>query len=120
MMLKKIYEKSAVYEGEFNVSSQYHGHGKLTYHDGSYYLGQWENGVRCGQGEEKLYDGSFYKGSFRDDKRHGPGTLTTPEKVEYEAVFEFGVMHGEAIRTFGKGKPIKTKFYHGFEVKVAD
>ena len=116
-MLKKIYEASAVYEGEYNMSSQYHGKGKITYKDGSYYDGEWENGKRHGFGIEWLYDGSSYRGYYQDDKRHGQGTYYSQNKQSYEVNFEYGIMDGEAVVTDGWGRKYKSFFYQGLEIK---
>ena len=61
-ILKKLYEGTATYEGPKNASGEYHGKGKLTYADGSYYDGEWVNGLKEGYGEEFYRGGTQYKG----------------------------------------------------------
>lgn len=41
-MLKKLVAASAKYEGETNANGDWHGRGKLSYMDGTYYEGQFE------------------------------------------------------------------------------
>ena len=45
--------------------------GRLTWPDGSFYNGQWKNGVRHGVGEYHLTDGMIFKGQWVNDMKHG-------------------------------------------------
>jgi hypothetical protein len=40
--------KNSTYTGELNEKGERHGVGKLVYIDGSYYAGEWRDGVRTG------------------------------------------------------------------------
>ena len=42
-------------------------------HQGTY-IGEWQNGLRCGNGKYTANDGSFtYIGEWKDDVRNGEG-----------------------------------------------
>eukprot|EP00347_Sterkiella_histriomuscorum_P011712 403371400 len=103
-IIKKINEMGAVYEGDRNSAGQKHGHGKVTYLDGSsyigqffedkkegegryagkndeyYYVGSWKNDMKHGNGEEKTLNGTMYKGDiFLNDRKHGQGQIHNGE-----------------------------------------
>eukprot|EP00933_Yihiella_yeosuensis_P043221 TRINITY_DN37961_c0_g1_i1.p1 TRINITY_DN37961_c0_g1~~TRINITY_DN37961_c0_g1_i1.p1 ORF type:complete len:1194 (+),score=185.74 TRINITY_DN37961_c0_g1_i1:315-3584(+) len=69
------------YEGQFCLGGRRHGHGTVTVpSDGAKtigfktYTGQYQNGLRHGEGEMIFWDGSTYTGSFYENLRHGFGT----------------------------------------------
>lgn len=65
------------YEGERNDAGERHGQGKCVYVTGAVYEGQWEHGVRCGQGKYTNFVGdATYTGAFKDDCVHGHAVLT--------------------------------------------
>ncbi len=43
--------------------------------DGSFYKGDWSNGVKEGDGEIHLANGKIIKGTFSNDNLHGPGLI---------------------------------------------
>ena len=74
-ILKKLNEAGAMYEGMKNQNNQYHGKGKLTYLDGTYYDGEWSNGQRNGHGTHVFIDGTTFIGTYVNDKKHGVGEM---------------------------------------------
>jgi hypothetical protein len=68
----ETYLDGSVYQGIYNPSDEtYHGKGRLTKWDYTYYDGEWKRGQRDGIGEEQYADGSIYVGPFKEDKRDG-------------------------------------------------
>ena len=47
-----------------------------NYSDGSFYVGEFRDGQRNGQGTYTYASGDVYVGEFKDDERNGQGTLT--------------------------------------------
>lgn len=70
-----ILHKSALYEGEW-FQGQPHGRGKLYYANGSYFEGEFNQGVAdCEDGIFIYPDGSYYVGEVRNSTANGRGTL---------------------------------------------
>ena len=68
--------------------------GKMTYGDGSVYVGAWFNGQRHGRGLYTFGDGTKYEGEFQGDMLHGAGTLTFPDRFSFIGEFRRGKRHG--------------------------
>ena len=49
------------------------GSGKLHNVDGSFYDGNWTNGMKCGKGVNYYSNGDRYQGDWFHNKRHGRG-----------------------------------------------
>ena len=47
-------------------------------YNGEYYIGDFKDGVRHGNGEIHFNSGEMYKGQWENDKRNGHGTQTYP------------------------------------------
>ncbi len=74
------------------------GNGRLTFKDGGYYEGRFENDEINGQGTRKFANGNTWVGSFVDGEMHGPGTLTFANGDRYEGNMVHNKMHGEHVR----------------------
>lgn len=125
-------DKILKYEGEVlhtpdNKSYLKHGIGKLTFLNGDFYEGAFENDYYHGKGvfyqnkEKCFYEGEFYKGkkqgqgvlktvfgdcytgSFKDDKRSGYGKEVYRSLDLYEGEFENGKKQGRGIYLCKKG-----------------
>ena len=72
--LKEVHEGH--FRGSFSSSFRDRGKGKVTYRDGSVYIGDWQERKRHGCGVFKYADGSVYTGQFASDKKHGNGKMT--------------------------------------------
>ena len=46
------------------MNDQFHGVGRRIFEDGAYYLGDWLNGIRQGQGTFESADGMSYTGEW--------------------------------------------------------
>merc|ERR1711871_1848489 len=65
------------YEGEY-FNGLWHGYGILVNPDGSRYEGEFRRGKYEGHGKLSYIDGGFYDGEFLAGKRHGQGTYNVP------------------------------------------
>ena len=65
-----------------------HGKGKLTWHDHSYYEGEFKNGKMDGHGVRVYENGDKCTGQFKDDMRHGPAVVYNA-KIKGERKTEF-------------------------------
>lgn len=66
--------KDAVYEGGL-LDSQRHGLGRILYHSGRWYFGEWRNDKRHGRGIEYHVSGNKYSGEYTIGKAHGIGKM---------------------------------------------
>lgn len=54
--------------------------GKMISPDGSFYEGEYKNGMKNGSGVVTYPNGQVYVGTFENDKKHGLGTLFDLDK----------------------------------------
>ena len=58
------------------MNGKKHGKGRFTWSDGSYYFGDFENGLFHGEGEYYFKDSDkTYNGEFRDGRLEGYGRM---------------------------------------------
>ena len=82
------------YEGEMKDNKR-DGYGKLIFENGIYYIGQWKNGMRHGQGTLYNKDNSIiYKGDFENDKYNGKGMSIEEKGYYYIGQWKDGLKHG--------------------------
>ena len=87
---------------------QRHGKGKLKFSDNNankqdYYVGDWVNDLKEGQGVFKWTSGFIYEGKWRNDERlHG--TMIWPSGEKYEGHWRDGKRDGAGINYFADGK----------------
>ena len=114
------------YHGEKNPQGQRHGQGKMTWADGTIYVGSWKNDLKHGQGNcafanGDVYEGDWvedmksgqgcfhfssgntYEGGYKEDKRHGHGKLTFAGGNVYEGDWEENKMHGHGRYSYANG-----------------
>jgi hypothetical protein len=86
------HQDGRIFEGaySFGVKTE----GKMTYKDGSTYLGKWFRGARHGRGTYTFLNGSVFFGEFRDDRMHGSGVLNWTNGSRYIGQWRNGVRHG--------------------------
>lgn len=63
------------YEGSWK-DSKMHGKAKINFTDGTYFEGEYVEGLREGLGTMIYSSGERYKGEFRDDIYHGKGSYS--------------------------------------------
>ncbi len=85
---KFIDEDGIYYEGNFNLTNKLEGNGKkITLNNESIYIGNFNNGLKEGNGSEET-NKIIYEGNFKTDKKNGFGKLYYKEINEhYEGQF---------------------------------
>ena len=84
---------STQYAGEKNSKGQRHGVGKQIYDNGSYYVGQWVEGLKEGEGEMNYANGTRYIGGWAAGKANGAGQFLSSEGYRYCGNFRNGEAH---------------------------
>ena len=77
------FKNKEFYVGDF-VDDKFHGCGKYTFYDKSWYDGEWAENTKKGKGEWQFSSGAFYKGEFDNDVRDGKGLQIYPGDHRYE------------------------------------
>eukprot|EP01017_Pseudomicrothorax_dubius_P007010 TRINITY_DN12115_c0_g1_i3.p1 TRINITY_DN12115_c0_g1~~TRINITY_DN12115_c0_g1_i3.p1 ORF type:complete len:151 (+),score=40.11 TRINITY_DN12115_c0_g1_i3:414-866(+) len=95
--------QNAQYSGLW-IENMPHGQGLMLYEDGSSYDGDWEKGLRSGNGKMVRVLGKdretgeiiqeVYLGQFKDDFFHGNGTLTNSDTSYYKGQWFKGKRQG--------------------------
>jgi len=128
LTFNKVNYDNGYYIGEFNSENHRFGRGAYFWSEGTYFVGYWEkgvkikfgryyyknnnlffegefnNGVKNGNGTQFYNDGSKYKGNFTNDKRHGHGTFLWPDGSSWEGPFVNGQFHGVGKYAAGPGE----------------
>ena len=104
---------------------QRHGAGKLVHSESplSYYDGQWEDDVKCGEGTQVYPSGNKYSGGWKANVKHGRGSMAWQKaRQRYEGDWEDGQMQGSGEYTwasdFADASPFQM-FNHYFGEWVA-
>eukprot|EP00657_Telonema_sp_P-1_P007836 TRINITY_DN28110_c0_g1_i1.p2 TRINITY_DN28110_c0_g1~~TRINITY_DN28110_c0_g1_i1.p2 ORF type:complete len:100 (-),score=36.93 TRINITY_DN28110_c0_g1_i1:77-376(-) len=66
------------------------------------YKGEWENGLRHGQGTQKLPGGGTYSGGWRKNQYHGTGRLSQHDGLEYDGEWCEHQRHGYGTQKYAK------------------
>ena len=74
-IVQRIVLESGIYEGDVSSQGRRTGNGKMSYKDGSEYIGQWNDNLKNGHGIMKYANGDVYEGEWKNDKRVGYGVL---------------------------------------------
>jgi hypothetical protein len=96
------YENKATYIGQYNDGLRC-GFGKQVWPDGSVYEGYWENDKSNGQGRLVHLEGDVYEGEWVDDKAHGQGTYTHTDGTKYVGQWENDKQNGKGKETWADG-----------------
>lgn len=89
------YKDGRIFEGTYTKGIKTEG--KMTYQDGSTYLGHWANGGRHGRGTYTFVNGSVFFGQFENDRIHGSGVLTWSNGSRYVGTWKDGLRHGHGV-----------------------
>ena len=81
-----------------------HGHGTMTYSNGTKYVGTYAKGEREGWGTYTSAKGFKYVGEIRANKYHGRGTYNYANGDKYEGEFRDGVSSGRGKYTYASGR----------------
>ena len=75
---------------------------------------EYANGVFHGTGKLTFPDGSFYEGEFRNGKPHGKGRYTSNAQCIREGHFIDGILHGDNCKTmYPEGQSYEGRFENG-------
>jgi len=83
--------------------SKFTGVGKFTWQGGSYYEGEWAEGLPDGKGVKYWDEKECYKGSWKLGKMHGFGKYIWPDGASYEGEWEDGFHHGRGLYLWADG-----------------
>jgi SH3-like domain-containing protein len=100
------------YVGEFQGGVRV-GQGLMTFPDGTKYLGNWLHDKPDGQGKLSSAGKYEYVGEFKNGVRHGQGTLETVDGKRYEGQWENDVPHGRGKITYPDGAQFNGQFING-------
>ena len=90
------------------------------YHNGDYYEGQWQGGLRHGRGMQQCTDDSNYVGDYSGGKRHGFGVYSFPNGDRYMGAYRGDVPHGYGVYLFSGGQKYERQWSHGRCVCTAE
>lgn len=98
------YPGGDTYEGQFNEGVR-HGEGVYKYvpkgeDQQDIYKGQWENNVKCGVGKQTYFGVGEYYGNWLNGERHGEGVMTYSNKDVYSGKWREGKKDGEGTYIF--------------------
>uniref|UniRef100_A0A8D0HAP2 MORN repeat containing 1 n=1 Tax=Sphenodon punctatus TaxID=8508 RepID=A0A8D0HAP2_SPHPU len=89
-----------------------HGHGKLSFKDGSYYEGEFVDGEIVGNGLRYWAStGNTYSGQFLLGELHGHGVLQYEDGRKYEGEFSYGKREGHGLLVDKEGQIYEGSFH---------
>jgi hypothetical protein len=89
----------------------------LKHHDGSKYVGGWENGEMEGKGTHIDSDGNRYEGEWKNGEMEGKGILTYQDGSIFEGEWKNGEMEGLGRVTLKDGSRYEVEWKGGEMVK---
>jgi len=91
------------YTGNFHKGQKV-GRGRYEWSDGSYYEGDFENGMFSGHGIYFFADSDkTYEGDFNNNHFQGKGKLTYGNGNVYNGHFDNGLQHGQGTMSYANG-----------------
>lgn len=105
-------------DSQFMMTEKQNGKGIEVWSDGSYYLGNFDDGQKEGRGVYFWADGSKYTGNWSRDEMSGQGCFEWADGRYFMGEFKSGVMHGEGNYVWQDGRSYKGRYEynkkHGF------
>lgn len=101
-MVVKKYGNGDVYDGDWEDGMK-QGQGTLTYAQGGSYEGEWYNNMRNGYGVNIWPNGDRYAGNWDDNKRNGKGKYTYADGGRYVGEWEEDMRSGQGTNTWANG-----------------
>ncbi len=98
-----------VFLGVLN-NNQFQGNNIVVYPTGAYYNGNFNKGLKTGNGIEKLPNGDKYEGEYQNDKFNGKGKLFSLNGDIYSGNWLEGKKSGSGISTFASGSIYEGNF----------
>ena len=72
----RVWSAGSIIQEGYWKDGELHGRGRYIYgYNGNYYIGEFKEGSRNGEGVEYWKDGSRYEGGWKDDSKYGQGTM---------------------------------------------
>ena len=105
---KKQYS-NGYYIGEFNNGKK-NGQGTYILNDGEKYIGDWKDDNRTGQGTFIWNSGAKYTGDYIKGERTGKGTMNYSDGDKYTGDFLKGERHGKGILIGSSGNKYEGDF----------
>jgi hypothetical protein len=115
-----VYPDGSYYSGDFK-NGLFNGKGKFFYKlNKMTYEGEWKDGKPHGKGEENFPGIGEYEGYFQNGLKHGKGKMVWKDGSDrvYEGDFAEGYMHGEGVLKKDKGY-FKGRFDHNNKISGA-
>ncbi|CAB3248214.1 unnamed protein product [Arctia plantaginis] len=97
---KNIFYKDAKYTGRW-LDGKIHGHGRVEWPDGKFYVGQFQLNLLCGHGKMEIPGVGIYEGQWKDNLQNGYGVMKFTTGDIYEGYFKDGQPHGHGIKKQG-------------------
>lgn len=109
----KVFSNGDKYQGEIS-QDKFHGEGKLTKLDGTFYEGGWKKGVKDGKCREFTEKGEVFIGKYKNGKRNGYGCVKYYNGDKYFGYFKEGKFSKFGIFESHKGIRYEGEWYEGF------
>lgn len=100
------------YKGQYNKQRMRHGIGKLSFPNRSYYIGQFENNVCCGNGIFILNEEESMEGNWKNDQLNGFASITAKDYV-YTGECLNNLPHGKGEKIYVDGLKYNGEFSCG-------
>lgn len=104
----KSYARTYVGDWDRGVRS---GQGVYYYPDNSVYRGDWENNRKNGQGRFEHPNGDVYVGEWSDDRENGFGTLSYSNGNVYEGLWANGKKEGPGVYFYASTRKVMVAIY---------
>ena len=108
---KKKYP-NGYYIGEFNNGAR-NGQGTFVWSDGEKYIGEWKNEKKTGQGKYLWANGDEYSGEWKNNNRTGFGTFIWKDGAKYSGDFLDGEQTGKGTMLYSDGGRYNGAFLKG-------
>ena len=95
---KQTLDDGSYYEGNFKDGLR-HGKGKVTWTNGDLYMGNWKRGFRHGKGKYIWEEGESYDGEWKEGLQNGQGKSTLTNGDTFIANYIEGKMTGKEFKT---------------------
>ncbi len=103
------------YEGQVKDGKP-QGRGNMIFKDEGFYFGEWQDGLRQGQGSQKYSSASerlSYDGFWKDNKEDGYGRIVYKNKEKYEGNMISGLREGIGLLTYAENDSQNRSKYSG-------
>ena len=107
------YSDGTVYLGQLDGDYRRSGQGSITWRNGDSYEGDFLADKLSGSGVYTFKSGDVYEGDFLDGKKHGRGKYTSFDGSYYEGEFANDLRHGKGTLVTSDGGVYEGEFENG-------